>query len=164
MKSIIVYYSLTGNVDYVARKVAEKLDSDILPLTVLKAYPDKGFKKFYWGGKSAVMKESPELNEYKFDKNEYDLVILGTPVWAGTFTPPLRTFIKENDLKNIKLSFFACCSGTGTTRAINNLKKEIGINSKTINLELVDPKDNNNDYVQEKINEYCEKIKDAYEK
>lgn len=164
MKSIIVYYSLTGNVDYVARKVAEKLDSDILPLSVLNAYPDKGFKKFYWGGKSAVMKESPELNEYKFDKDKYDLVILGTPVWAGTFTPPLRTFIRDNDLKCKDLSFFACCSGAGTMRCINNLKHEIGIDKETINLELVDPKDKNDDYVCQKIDEYCKKIKEAYDR
>jgi multimeric flavodoxin WrbA len=44
------------------------------------------------------MAETPELEPYTFDASAYDRIVFGFPVWAGIVTPPLRTFIKENDL------------------------------------------------------------------
>ena len=162
MKAIIVYYSLTSNTEFVAKELSNKLDCDILPLEVLNPYPDKGFKKFYWGGKSAVMKESPELKKYTFNKDNYDVVILGTPVWAGTFTPPLRTFVKENDLSDKNVAIYACSSGGKAINAINKLKNEIGINSDILSLELVDPKNKYNDVVEKQINDFSEEIKKVF--
>ena len=93
MKTAIVYYSMSGNTKYVADKIAEKLGADIIRIEPVKAYPDEGAKKFIWGGKSAVMGEKPVLQPYEFSLEKYDRIILGTPVWASTFTPPVRTFI-----------------------------------------------------------------------
>src|SRR5690606_22323297 len=86
----IVYYSLEGNAKYAAEKIGETLSADIIPLIPVKAYPDGKVSKYFWGGKGAVFGETPKLEEYRFDRDRYDLVILGTPIWAGTFAPPLR--------------------------------------------------------------------------
>ena len=96
MKTAIVYYSMSGNTKYVADKIAEKIDADIIRIEPVKAYPDQGAKKFIWGGKSAVMGETPALQSYEFSAEKYDRIILGTPVWASTFAPPIRSFLKEN--------------------------------------------------------------------
>ena len=96
MKTLIVYYSMDGNTQYVADKVKEKVDSDTLRLVPKKAYNDKGLAKFFWGGKSALMAEQPELEDYSVDLSKYDRIVFGFPVWAGTVTPPIRTFISEN--------------------------------------------------------------------
>ena len=96
MKTLIVYYSLTGNVDFAARTLSERIGADTLRLEAQKAYPDKGFKKFFRGGKSAVTGEKPALVPYSFDAAAYNRIVFGSPVWAGTFAPPLRTFIEEN--------------------------------------------------------------------
>ena len=42
MKTAIVYYSMHGNVRYVAEKVAKGLGADLIELKPVKAYPDKG--------------------------------------------------------------------------------------------------------------------------
>ena len=55
MKTVIVYYSMSGNTKYVADKIAEKLHADIIRIEPVKAYPNQGAQKFIWGGKSAVM-------------------------------------------------------------------------------------------------------------
>ena len=52
---IVVYYSLEGNTAYAAEKIAAALGAKTLRLQPKKAYPDSGFRKFFWGGKSAVM-------------------------------------------------------------------------------------------------------------
>ena len=80
MKTLVVFYSLTENTAKEAERVAEALGATTLRLYAQKAYPDKGFKKFLWGGKSAVMGEKPALVPYTIDLSEYDLVLFGTPV------------------------------------------------------------------------------------
>ena len=55
MKTLIVYYTLEGNTHYAAKKIASLLDADVLRVKPVKTYPRKGFRKFLWGGKSAVM-------------------------------------------------------------------------------------------------------------
>jgi flavodoxin len=141
MKSLVVYYSLEGNTEYVAGKIAEKLGADTLKLTPKKAYSDKGFSKFFWGGKSAVMAEKPELEPYNVDLSSYDQIVFGFPVWAGTFTPPIRTFVSDNieSLKNKHISAFACQSGAGAEKAFAKLASTIGITSFEHTLILIDP-------------------------
>ncbi len=77
MKTLIVYYSLEGNTAYAAERIASELGADVLRLEPVKAYPDSGFRKFFWGGKSAVMAETPELLPYDFDADAYDRIIFG---------------------------------------------------------------------------------------
>ena len=96
MKIAIVFYSMSGNTEYVANEISKRIDVDLIKIEPEKTYHDSGMKKFFWGGKSAIMGETPNLKSYNFNSNKYDLIIFGTPVWASNFTPPIRTFIKEN--------------------------------------------------------------------
>ena len=80
MRTAVVYYSMSGNTAITAEKLAEGTGADLIRIAPEKAYPDRGFRKFLWGGKSAVMAETPVLQPYTFDAEQYDLVILGFPV------------------------------------------------------------------------------------
>ena len=160
MKTAIIYYSMCGNTKYVADKIAEGIKAsgevDIIRIEPKKAYPDKGAKKFFWGGKSAVMGETPALQPYEFNVDKYDRIIFGTPVWASTFVPPLKTFINENpDIKNKKIAVFTCFSGGGADKAIEKMKKYIGIDKFEAELILIDPKDKIKEDDDVKIAEFC---------
>ena len=61
MNKIVIYYSVLGNTDYVAERIRQKTGAELLRIYPEKTYPDKGFRKFYWGGKSAIMAEKPKL-------------------------------------------------------------------------------------------------------
>ena len=160
MKKAIVYYSMSGNTDYVAKQISERIDADLIKIEPKKEYPNKGIKKFLWGGKSAVMGETPALEEYEFDSDKYDCIIFGTPVWASSFTPPIRTFIKENKEKinGKKIAVFICYMGGGADKAIEKLKQFLEINEFNAELVLIDPKDKNSDEKNKKIGEFCEKL------
>jgi flavodoxin len=158
MKTIVVYYSLEGNTDFVAKKIASELNADLLRLYPKKVYPKKGFSKYFWGGKSAVMGESPELEPYSFNAQNYDLVIFGTPVWAGTFTPPLRTFINENSLEGKNIAAFACQAGEGNPKKFAKLKNALGIENLEAELALINPKKRQSDSNEKKIKEFCQKL------
>ncbi len=164
MKTAIVYYSLEGNTKYTADKISELLKTscevDVIRIEPEKSYPNKGFKKFFWGGKSAVMAETPTLQFYEFDAAQYDRIIFGTPVWASTFTPPIRTFINENPaVKKMQIAVFTCFSGGGADKALKKLKEYLGINDFVAELILVDPKDKVKEADDALIAEFCEKLK-----
>lgn len=165
MRTAIVYYSMSGNTKYVADKIVEELKAtgevDTIRLEPKEAYPDKGAKKFFWGGKSAVMGEKPALKPYEFNMEKYDRIILGTPVWASTFTPPLRTFISENqDVKGKKIGVFMCFSGGGAQKAIEKMKNYIGIEKFEAELILIDPKAKGKEEDDAKITEFCKTMQE----
>lgn len=162
MKTAVVYYSLTGNADFAAKRIAEKLNADLIRLEPEKAYPNSGFRKFFWGGKSAVMGETPTLAGQPFQLVDYDCVILGTPVWAGTFAPPLRTLIRQNmgKWKEKKVAVFVC-SGGGPGKVLDKLKKEMDIPAFATSLSLIDPKDKPSRENDGKIAEFCASVGNA---
>ena len=159
MRTLIVYYSLEGNTEWAARRIAAELGADTLRLEPVKAYPSSGFKKFFWGGKSAVMAETPALMPYTFNAEDYDRIVFGFPVWAGNVTPPIRTFVKEQNLTGKRIAAFACQSGAGAEKAFGKLKAALGIDTLEAELVLIDPKDKPSAENDRKLEAFCEKLK-----
>ncbi len=161
MSDLIVYYSLEGNTKYVVDKIKSKTGADSLSLIPKKAYHDKGFAKFFWGGKSAMMAEKPQLEDYEVNLADHDRIIFGFPVWASTFTPPLRTFIEDNkaDLKGKRFAAFACQSGAGAEKAFGKLAKSLDIDGFEQTAVFIDPKAKQNPETDAKIDEFCGKLK-----
>ena len=155
MNAIVVYYSLEGNTAYAAEKIAAALGADTLRLQPKKAYPDSGFRKFFWGGKSAVMAETPVLRPYEFDAAAYDRILFGFPVWAGNVTPPIRTFVSENNLRDCRVAAFACESGAGAEKAFAKLVECAGIDRLRETLILIEPKAKPSEENERRIEAFC---------
>ena len=160
MDTAVVYYSMSGNTAFAAQKIARELGADLIELVPVKQYPDKGIRKFLWGGKSAVMAETPPLLPYEFDGDKYGQVIFGFPVWAGNVTPPLRTFIRDNReaLKGKRAAAFACQSGSGAEKAFAKMKALLGVDTFDAQMVLIDPKSKPNDANDAKIDAFCAKL------
>ena len=158
MKTLIVYFSLEGNTEYAAKQISSGIGADTLQIKPVKEYPTKGFKKFLWGGKSAMMAETPKLEPYSFDPEAYDRIIFGFPVWAGNMAPPIRTFIKDQDLAGKTIAAFACQSGAGAEKAFVKLKDALGIQELDAELILIDPKAKPSEENERKIKQFCEKL------
>ena len=155
MKTIVVYYSMGGNTQLAAEKIAERLGAELLRLVPKKAYPDSGARKFIWGGMHAVMGETPDLEPYDFDPAAWDRVILGFPVWASNMAPPLRSFVKQNDLTGKPVAAFACQSGNGAEKAFEKLKKLLGREELAARAVFIDPKDKPSPENDEKLAAFC---------
>ncbi len=124
MKTLIIFYSYEGNTKFIAETMATQLDADVLELKLEKEYKTKGFMRFIWIGKEIMLSRKPKLKE--FDKNieSYDLILIGTPVWAFTFTPPLRRFFAENKIQGKKIALF--CTHEGKKgKTIENMEKKL---------------------------------------
>ena len=127
MKTAVVYYSMSGNTQKTAEQIARRLQADLVPLNPVKAYPDKGIRKFFFGGKSAMMQETPALQPYAFDAARYDRV--------------LRTFLKENRdaLRGKRFAAFVCQGGSGAEKALNKIKEALDGAGLDAALTLNDP-------------------------
>ncbi|MFA4859013.1 MAG: flavodoxin [Candidatus Margulisiibacteriota bacterium] len=110
-KTLVVYYSLEGNTQFVAETIAAILRADILKIQPQKEINAGNFMKYLWGGRQVVMRETPTLLPLDKNPNDYDTLIIGTPVWAFTFAPPLRTFLSENKIIGKKIGLFCTHEG-----------------------------------------------------
>ena len=77
------------------------------------------------GGES-TMKKSPEINKPKRDASKYDLVIVGTPIWAFTMASPVRTFLTKYGKAIKRAAFFATMDGSGDKRAFEAMASLTG--------------------------------------
>jgi flavodoxin len=160
MKKVIVYYSLEGNTEYIADKLAEALGAGKVRLVPEKAYADKGFAKYFWGGKSAVMAEKPALKPYELD-TDIEEIIIGFPVWASNVAPPIRTFVSENRelLKGKRISAFACQGGAGAEKAFGKLRSLLEIDDFYGTAVFFDPKDRPSEENEMRLNSFIEKLR-----
>ncbi len=94
---------------------------------------------------------------YAFDADKYDQVVLGTPLWAGNFAPPLRTFLRREGekIKGKRLSLFVCCSGGSDKTAVKKLRDMLGGVALDTVLVLVDPKDRPNAEHDLRLEQFC---------
>ena len=148
------------NTELAANRIAGQIEAELIPIQPRKAYPSKGASKFIWGGKSAVMNETPELLPYEFDADKYDRIIFGFPVWASRVTPPIHSFIEENKeaLEGKKFAAFVCQAGNGGEKCLDRLRKLLGIEKfRTVTI-LIDPKDHPTSETEEKIAQFCAKL------
>ena len=159
MKTAIVYYSMHGNVRYVAEKTARELGADLIELIPVKAYPDKGAMQFIWGGSAVTFKKKPELEPYKFNVADYELVIIGTPVWASNFTPPLRTFFENNDLTGKKIAAIVTSAGGDSAKCHEAIKTAAKTDSLAAVLSLIDPKTSPSEEKEKQILEFINSCK-----
>ena len=123
-KNLIVYYSLTGNTQFIADSIKEAIDADVQVIKPIKDLNPNSGSRFLWGGMQATMKKKPELEPLKYDPSDYDMIIIGSPVWAWTISPPIRTFISNYDLNEKDIALWMCCAGDGS-KAMNRFKEEL---------------------------------------
>lgn len=158
MKTIVIYYSLEGSTDLAARSIADLTDADLIRLIPEKALPAGNFQKYFWGGKSAVFSEKPKLTNEKIDLSKYDTVVIGTPVWAGTFAPPILTFLTEQPFFGKNVYLFASHSGGGAAKCFAKLTGRLGANTVKGTVELLEPIKDKSGNFQIQIGAFCEKI------
>jgi len=111
MKCLVVYYSLEGNTRLMAQAIAGEAHGDRLELIPVNDIRPTGFMRFFWGGRQVFTRQKPELKPLERNPSEYDLIFLGTPVWAFTFAPAIRSFLGQCSLEGKPVALFCCYVG-----------------------------------------------------
>ncbi len=124
MKALVVYYSRTGTTKKVAEVISKALDSDIEEVIDMK--DRRGAKGYVIAGKDAATKQLTEIKNSKKDISLYGIVIIGTPVWAFTMAPAIRTYLTENKSAFKKIVFFCTQGGAGSKGTFKNMEEVCG--------------------------------------
>jgi flavodoxin len=109
MRSLVVYYSRTGTTKKAAETIAEALHSDIEE--VIDQKDRRGIWGWFMAGRDATLKKLVNIGPNKHEPSNYDLVVIGTPVWAWNVTPAVRAYIAANSARFKKVAFFLTMGG-----------------------------------------------------
>ena len=93
---LCVYYSRTGHTEALMGEIARELDCELVKLE--DGVNRSGLLGWLASGMHAMARKIPQVKpvETKKPLEEYDLVIIGTPVWAGRCSSPVRSFLLEH--------------------------------------------------------------------
>jgi len=154
MRSLVVYYSKTGVTRKAAVAISRMLKSDVEEIVDLK---DRGgIIGWLTGGRDSTLKNLTEIKRPKKDPTKYKLVIIGTPVWAWTVTPAVRTYMVKKCKRLKKIAFF--CTNDGSPG--NTFKEMQGVcKKKSLAALSLSKKDMRSGEYFEKIRKFVSKIK-----
>ena len=111
MKTLLVYFSYSGNTKKIAKRIKENLNCDaveIKPTTPYSSDYEKVVEEEQSKAKSDIL---PSIEKLSIDLSTYDRIIIGTPVWWYRAAPPIRAFIKNSNLENKVIVPFATNAG-----------------------------------------------------
>ncbi len=138
MKTLVVYYSLTGNTKRMAEIVAEELDARVQPLVPLNDIPRRGLRKYWHAARQTFGKACPELQPLEHDPQTFDRLVIGTPVWAGSYAPALRSFLSACRIEKKEVAFF-CCHGGGKGPVFKRLREAFADCTVTGECDFLEP-------------------------
>ena len=160
MKTAVIYYSLDGNCALVAETIKTELNAEVFEIKTTDTKKRTGFVKFLWGVSQVVKvmtKNKPELQPFSIDINAFDLIILGTPVWAGSPVPAMVSFLSKTEITGKKIALF-CCHGGGKGNIFDKLKALLPGNTIAGEIDLVTPARTGRAAVKEKIGEWVKTL------
>ena len=122
-RTLVVYYSRTGNTRLVAEKLAQLLGADLE--AIVDPTPRRGLLGFLRCGFQAVSGATPDIREAAHDPATYDAVLVGSPVWAARLSSPVRTYLQRHRRDFKSVAFFVTC-GRDSDRALRQMAQASG--------------------------------------
>jgi len=124
MRALIVYYSRTGHTRKVAEDIAKELQCDTEE--ILDTVNRSGPIGWVNSGRHASQGAMTKLQPLKNDPSLYDIVIIGSPVWAAHVSTPVRTYLAENKDKLKKVAFFITLGNIGDETTFKDMEAICG--------------------------------------
>ena len=108
-KILLVYYSRTGTTRRIAEEIRGSLSCDVEEVVDKKSR--NGLLGWLRAGRDGGAGNLTRIGPGVRDVSDYDLVILGTPIWNGNVSAPIRTYVVENRERLPDVAFFSTQDG-----------------------------------------------------
>lgn len=118
-KTLVVYYSASGNTEGVANAIAEATGGDLFSLEPAEPYTDDDLNWRDEGSRVVYEHDNPDAREVALTADtvdnwsEYDTVFIGYPIWWGIAAWPVDGFVKANDFTGKTVIPFCTSSSSG---------------------------------------------------
>jgi flavodoxin len=111
MKTLVIYYSMEGNTEEIARSIARELGADLERIEPKDRIKAEKFMSYYWTGDDKAPEKIVEIEPMTRDVEDYDLIIIGTPVWAWAPAPPIHTMLTKTEISGKRIALFSTSEG-----------------------------------------------------
>ena len=123
MKSLVVYYSLTGKTRLVAEAIAEALNATLVQIEERRPIP---FPFVYLsGGFRAFTNRGSKICPIDVDLKQYERIFIGSPIWASRPTPAINSFIYQSNFEGRTVIPFFTMGGDDSKKALANITAKI---------------------------------------
>jgi flavodoxin len=124
VKSLVVYYSLSGKTRLVAHAIAEALNARLEEITETK--PRKLRPLVYLiGGFQATMNRGSQISPIDVDLKQYERIFVGSPIWNSRPAPAINSFIYRTNFENRSVIPFFTMGGDSSEKAVANIATKV---------------------------------------
>ncbi len=120
---LVLYYSRSGNTEAMAREIARRFRADIIKLTAESYTLD--FKGWINANLDAWNQNPTVIEPETIDISNYNLIILGSPIWYFRPAPPLWTFVEKNNFQGKAVVLFNTFNSRFKSEEIHKFQKLI---------------------------------------
>ena len=124
MTTLVTYYSLTGHTATVADAIAARLGAETDPIVEQRAR--RGLPGIAAGAVNALLGRASAIAAPARDPSEFDLVILGTPVWAAAQAPAVNAYIDRHRAALDRVAFFSTQGKFGAAATLARMERRLG--------------------------------------
>ena len=121
-KSLVLFYSWSGNTRRIAQIIAEKTGADLRELQSETPYSQNYNAVLSQAKQEIQQKQYPALRPIDMDWNAYDVVYLGTPNWWSSIAPPVSSFLHEVMLTDKTIIPFCTHGGGGEGHIAHDMR------------------------------------------
>lgn len=122
-KSLIVYFSWSGNTENVAQSIQNQTDSDIFEIVPQTPYSDDYDTVLDLAQEEQQEDARPEISNSVDNIAQYDVIYVGFPNWWGDMPMLLYTFFDTYDLSGKTIAPFCTSGGSGLSNTVNEMKE-----------------------------------------
>ncbi len=122
MKTLVVYYSKSGNTRRVAEEIAKALGGETEEIIETGA-KRSGILGFLLAGRGAIMREKSAIEAPKKRPADYDLIFVGSPVWGWNLVPAVRSYLGAVDLREKPVAFFCTMGSNGEKKTFESMRE-----------------------------------------
>ena len=126
VKTLVVYFSATGNTKAVAEKIAELTGADIYEIVPAEPYTadDLNYNVSDCRANREMNDASarPAIGSGSIDVSGYDTVMIGYPIWWGTMPRIINTFLDTYDLSGKVILPFCTSGGSGVSQSVSDIR------------------------------------------
>jgi len=120
---LVLYYSRSGNTEAMAREIARRFQADIIKLTAESYTLD--FQGWVNANFDALYQKPAVIEPETIDISNYDLIIIGSPIWYFRPAPPLWTFVENNNFQGKAVILFNTFNSRFKSEHINEFQQLI---------------------------------------
>ena len=125
-RALVVYFSATGNTKALAETIAEAADADLAEIIPEEPYTsdDLNYNNNSCRANQELNSDArPAIQPLTADVAQYDVILLGYPIWWGQCPPVVRTFLEENDLSGKTIMPFCTSGSSGIGGSLEKIRQ-----------------------------------------